>query len=165
MIVATVAAGALGLMGGSAALAAGPGSQTGGQGCQVRVVARIQAAEQAGKISQAAGHALIARVEAGHGFCFRHHLRGLLVRETAAFVGETPQQVRGELRAGMSLAQVISAHGKSVSEFEQLVIAQVTQKLSENTRLDASRKQAILAKLPALLDKVLNHVWKAPAKN
>jgi len=159
LAVLTVAA-AFGAGGAASAFAAGPGTSAAKPDWQSKAIARIQSAEKSGKLSTARGDALIARVQSG-----KHvHLgRGGLVRAAAGFVGQTPQQVRAELRSGMSLAQVIGDAGK-VSQFEQMLVTKLTDRLNQSTTIDAARKQSIITKLPSRVDRLVNHVWKAPAK-
>jgi len=156
VVVAVVAA--VGLVSAAGAFAGGGSGSAAGSGWQARAIARITAAEQAGKISQAKGGAMIARVQAGHR---PGHLRRLVFGQASSFLGMSGTDLRVELRSGKSLAQVISGHGKSVTVFEQSVVALVTARLEARPNLDPTRKQTILDKLPVRLDKLVNHVFSA----
>ena len=160
---ALAVSGAVGVTAAGSAFAAGPGSPGASQNWQGKAIARIQAAEQSGKLSKAKGDALIARVRSGKAGGFaRQGLRRGIVRAAAAFVGETPAQLRTELRSGKSIAQVIGDPAR-VKQFEQMMVGKVTDRLNKSTTVDATRKQAFLAKLPSRIDSIVNHVWSAPA--
>jgi hypothetical protein len=157
IVAATVAA--VGLVAVGGASASGGSGSAAGTGWQSRAIARITAAEQAGKVSQAKGSAMIARVQAGHRP--GAHFRRFVFRQTASYLGMSGTDLRTELRSGKSLAQVISGQGKSVSVFEQSVLAQLTARLDARPNLDPTRKRTILDKLPARLDKLVNRVFSA----
>lgn len=78
----------------------------------------------------------------------------------ASYLGLTPAQLRAQLRAGKTLAQIAVAQGKSVSGLEDAIHADVQAHLDRavaNGRLTAAREQAILARLKAHLDDIVNH--------
>jgi hypothetical protein len=78
----------------------------------------------------------------------------------AKYLGLTQAQLREQLRAGKTLAQIAVAQGKSVSGLEDAIYADVQAHLDQavaNGRLTAAREQAILARLKARLDDLVNH--------
>jgi uncharacterized coiled-coil protein SlyX len=82
----------------------------------------------------------------------------------ASYLGLTPAQLREQLKAGKTLAQIAVAQGKTVSGLEDAIYADVQAHLDRavaNGRLTAAREQAILARLKAHLDDIVNHA--APA--
>jgi hypothetical protein len=82
----------------------------------------------------------------------------------ASYLGLSPAQLREQLKAGKTLAQIAVAQGKSVSGLEDAIYADVQAHLDRavaNGRLTAAREQAILARLKAHLDDIVNHA--APA--
>jgi hypothetical protein len=82
----------------------------------------------------------------------------------ASYLGLTPAQLREQLKAGKTLAQIAIAQGKSVSGLEDAIYADVQAHLDRavaNGRLSAAREQAILIRLKAHLDDIVNHA--APA--
>jgi hypothetical protein len=82
----------------------------------------------------------------------------------ASYLGLTPAQLREQLKAGKTLAQIAIAQGKSVSGLEDAIYADVQAHLDRavaNGRLSAAREQAILTRLKAHLDDIVNHA--APA--
>ncbi|HEY3109724.1 MAG TPA: hypothetical protein VGL23_13270 [Chloroflexota bacterium] len=79
----------------------------------------------------------------------------------------TPRQLRQELRAGKSLAQVAQDHGKTRDELKQYITDRAKARLDELVkagRLTQERANQMLAKLTANLDKLIDRVHKAPAK-
>jgi hypothetical protein len=82
----------------------------------------------------------------------------------ASYLGLTQAQLREQLRAGKTLAQIAVAQGKSVSGLEDAIYADVQAYLDQavaNGRLTAAREQAILARLKARLDDLVNHTLPA----
>jgi uncharacterized coiled-coil protein SlyX len=85
----------------------------------------------------------------------------------ASYLGLTPAQLREQLRAGKTLAQIAVAQGKSVSGLEDAIYADVQAHLDQavaNGRLTAAREQAILTRLKARLDDLVNHSLPALGK-
>jgi len=82
----------------------------------------------------------------------------------AAYLGLTPAQLREQLRSGKTLAQIAVARGKTVSGLEAAIYADVQTHLDRavaNGRLSAAQEQALLTRLKARLDDIVNHA--APA--
>src|SRR4029453_13884558 len=78
----------------------------------------------------------------------------------ASYLGLTPAQLREQLKAGKTLAQIAIAQGKSVSGLEDAIYADVQAHLDRAVakgRLSAAREQAILTRLKAHLDDIVNH--------
>jgi uncharacterized coiled-coil protein SlyX len=85
----------------------------------------------------------------------------------AAYLGLTPAQLRQQLKAGKSLAQIAVAQGKSVSGLEDAIYADVQAHLDRavaNGRLTAAQEQAILSRLKTRLDDLLNHSFATMAR-
>jgi hypothetical protein len=71
----------------------------------------------------------------------------------------TPQQLRTELEAGKTLAQVATAHGKTVAGLEQAITSAVKTRLDKAVAagyLNASTEQKILTRLGQRLDALVN---------
>jgi uncharacterized coiled-coil protein SlyX len=82
----------------------------------------------------------------------------------ASYLGLTPAQLREQLKAGKTLAQIAVAQGKSVSGLEDAIYADVQAHLDQavaNGRLSAAQEQAILARLKARLDDLVNSSFPA----
>jgi len=77
----------------------------------------------------------------------------------ASYLGLSRQQLRADLAAGQTLAQIASAQGKSVLGLEQTIEAAVKIRLDQAVaagKISGSREQLILSKLPARVDKLVN---------
>ena len=158
----SIVAGAVGtvaLVASAGALASGGSGPAGGTSWQGKATARIIAAEHAGKISQAQGDAMLARIQAGHRP--GGNLRRVAFREAASSLGMSRLALRAELRSGKSLAQVLGEHNIPVGIFEQAVIAKVTAQVDARPSIAPANRQAIVAKLQTRLDKLVNHVFSA----
>ena len=89
----------------------------------------------------------------------------------ASYLGLTPAQLREQLRAGKTLAQIAVAQGKTVAGLEDAIYKDVQAHLDQavaNGRLTGAQEQAMLAQLKAHLDDIVNHsgpprVRRAPA--
>ena len=134
-----------------------------------QVVAIVVAA---GVAAAAAGGAL-AHGRPGHGHAgvgnaIRHHAAHGLFRTAADYLKLTPQALLEQLRAGKSLAEIAADRGKSVDGLKQAILAAVKTHLDKRIaagRLSADQKQAILAKLGARLDVLLNRSWTGKNKS
>src|SRR6266536_87413 len=78
----------------------------------------------------------------------------------AAYLGLTEEQLRTQLEAGKTLAQIATAQGKSVSGLEDVIYADAKSNLDQavaNGKLTASQEQTMLADLKSHLDDIVNH--------
>lgn len=76
-----------------------------------------------------------------------------------AYLDITPAQLRTELRAGKSLAQIATGHGKTVAGLKVAILDAVEARLDKavaGKRLTAAQETALLAGLSAHLDELLN---------
>ena len=81
--------------------------------------------------------------------CGRAPLARALAKETLAQTGLTREQLRAELQAGKSLAQVASANGSSEKAVVDVVIAKVTARLDQavaNGKITPEKKAEVLAR-------------------
>jgi hypothetical protein len=93
------------------------------------------------------------------------HARAALVASAAAAIGVTPKALRGELKAGTSVADVAGEHGVALDDVKARILADAKTKLDERVaagKLDPARADALLAKLTESLDEALNK-RRAPA--
>ena len=84
----------------------------------------------------------------------------------ASYLGLTRAQLRTELGAGKTLAQIAVEHGKTISGLEAAIYADVESHLDQavaNGRLTAAREQAVLDELKTHLDDIVNHAFPAGA--
>jgi hypothetical protein len=85
-----------------------------------------------------------------------------LFKTAAEYIGVERKQLLKELR-GHSLAQVAVAHGKTEAGLEAAVLANVKARLDKavaEKRMSAAHAQRISNLAPALVDRLVNHVWK-----
>jgi lambda repressor-like predicted transcriptional regulator len=90
-----------------------------------------------------------------------------LLKVAAEYVGLAPKALRAELRQGRSLAQVATARGKSVDGLEQALLAAYRAKVQAAQsagRIDATRAQQLLERAPARIEKLVNAVRAAKAR-
>ena len=93
-----------------------------------------------------------------------HGKRPLILRAAASYIGVTPRALVAELRTGKSLAQVASAHGKTVDGLKQAILAAVDRRLSRAVaagRITAEQKSRRLARFESRLDRLVSRVWRA----
>jgi len=186
--VGALAATAAVLVGAGAALAASPGTADRSSRCEARVariaerrgvtveqlttdvkarlLARIDAAEKAGRISSERAAKLRERVTEGSLCGARHHaharvaLHGML-RAAAGFLGLDREELREQL-PGTSLAALAEKQGKSVSALETAMVAPPKQRLAQavsDGKLTQARADAVLERLEDAADRLAKHVF------
>jgi hypothetical protein len=77
----------------------------------------------------------------------------------AAYLGLTEPELRAQLEAGKSLAQIASAQGKSVAGLEDVILGDAKTHLDEavaNGRLTAAQEEAMLDDLRSHVDEIVN---------
>jgi uncharacterized protein (DUF2267 family) len=93
-------------------------------------------------------------------------LRGALIEESAGAIGISADELRAELKAGKSIADVAAEHGVSLDDVKAQIIAAAEAKLQqavENGRIDQAKADEALQRLSDRLDEVLNRKREAPA--
>lgn len=136
---------------------------------QARLLARIDAAEKAGRISPERAAALRQRV-AGGNVCHaiakhrpvRIAARGML-HAAAGFLGLDREQLRAQL-PGTSLAALAAKQGKSTHDLEAAMLAPATERLSKavaSGKLSQERANMALERLQKLADALANKVFPA----
>jgi hypothetical protein len=180
-----LAAGALLLTGGGAALAAsGDGSTTPSAKCdqrlakaaetrgvsveqlrseiQGRLLARIDTAEKAGRLSSERAAKLRDRVTEG-GLCgARRHLRARaarhsMLRAAATFLDLDRQQLRTQL-PGTSLSGLAAKQGKSTADLEAAMLAPAKARVAQavaDAKLTQARADMVLERLGKLADRLV----------
>jgi hypothetical protein len=133
---------------------------------KARLLARIDAAEHAGRISSERAATLRERVSEGS-LCgaagraraaFAAH--GLL-RAAAGFLGLDRAELRAQL-PGTSLAALAEKQGKSVSALEAAMVAPAKQRLAQavaDGKLTQARADAVLERLEDAADRLAKHVF------
>jgi len=89
-------------------------------------------------------------------------LRRGLIRVTANYLGVTPAQLRTELKAGKTLAQVATEHGRTVAGLEQAIETAAKTRLDKAVtagKLSGAQEQKVLSRLQSRLDKLVNRTF------
>ena len=132
---------------------------------------RVDAEVTAGEITQAQGDAIKARIESGEfplffgghpgGFDHHGHFGGL--DAAATYLGVTAAELRTQLEAGKTLAQVAQDKGKSVDGLIQAMVDEAKTQLDAAVsagRLTQTQEDSILADLKQHITDLVN--GKAP---
>ena len=126
---------------------------------------RIDAAVAAGRITKAEGDALKQRLNSGgvplfagphHGFGHFGFFRGL--GAAATYLGLTEDQLRTELSAGKTLAQIAQAHGKSTSGLVDALVADAKSHLDAAVKAGRLTQAQANDMLSGLRDRITNMV-------
>lgn len=132
---------------------------------------QLQAAVRAGKLTQAQANAIEKRIREGAvgpgpvGPLFgprlqrRVFLRGGELGSAARYIGISSAELFEQLGAGKSLAQLATAHGKSVSGLENALIAgERTQldRLRQHGMITSAQQQKILGRIQSKISALVN---------
>lgn len=136
---------------------------------------RVDAAVAAGRLTEAQGEELKARIETGevplvglghgpgHGHGLFVHLGGL--EAAAEYLGTTTADLRTALEGGKTLAQLAEDAGKTVDGLIQALTDDAAQKLDEavaDGRLTESQRTAMLADLKQRITNLVNGTLPGP---
>ena len=120
---------------------------------------QLNAAVKAGRLTQAQANAIEKRIREGRLPALPFFRRGLLplgpgliplgplrgagipggpLATAARYIGVTPAQLFDQLGSGKSLAQIATAHGKTVSGLENAIVS------AERSRLDLARQRGLI---------------------
>jgi hypothetical protein len=131
-----------------------------------RLLARIDAAEKAGRISSERAAALRARVS-GRSLCAgRHHVRARIavrgmLRAAAEFLGLDRTELRAQL-PGSSLAGLAQKQDKSVSELEAALVAPAKERLARavaSGNIRQAHANAALDRLESAAERLATRVF------
>jgi hypothetical protein len=145
-------------------------------GLEAAVVADVQAhldqAVARGRLTKAQEQTLLTRLKSRLDDLVNHAfpkaaggrpgdgLRGpRLGASVTSYLGITPAELRSELRAGKSLAEIAVAHGKTAAGLKAAVLKAVETRLDKavaSKRLTAAQERAILDRLSTHLDRMLD---------
>jgi hypothetical protein len=146
----------------------GTQSQTGPDGRHPRgawAKAALDKLVQDGTITQAQEDAVIQALKdarpdrPGRGERF-HKLLRATIEVSAETIGITPEELKAELQAGKSIAEVAAEHNVSVDDVKQALVDAATAKINEavaNGRITQERADNLIERLPALVERVVNH--------
>ena len=129
--------------------------------------ARLDAAVAAGKLSAAQANARLARGERLIDRIVNGRLaaakqragKSRLLNVAARYIGLRPRPRAAELKAGKSLAQVATAHGKAVAGLKDALLSPVKARLDKavaSGRITSARAQTRLDRLAARVDRLIN---------
>jgi ribosomal protein S20 len=139
------------------------------------IAARIDAAVKVGKLTPEQGAKLKERLSNANGLGLR--LRGRLAMKhpglvrgihrvqrlgpVTKYLEITPQELRSELRAGKSLAQIATAHGKTVEGLVDAIVAPAKARLDkavEKGQLTRQRADELLSRLNDAVEQAVQRV-------
>lgn len=83
---------------------------------------------------------------------------GSCLTAAARYLGLSDADLRAQLRAGKTLAQVAADQGKPVDGLKAAMLAAAKSNLDANTTLTAERKAALLEQISTRLDTMINQV-------
>jgi len=143
------------------------------------ITARIDAAVEAGKLTPEQGARLKERLANAEGLGLR--LRGRLALKhpglvrgihrlhrlgpVTKYLDITPQELRSEIRSGKSLAQIATAHGKTVDGLVNVIVAPAKARLDRavaDGHVTRQRADQILARLTAGVEMAVQRVRTKP---
>jgi AraC-like DNA-binding protein len=155
---------------------------------------QLNAAVKAGKLTQAQANAIEKRIREGGVPAVPFFRRGLLplgpgqlpfgpghlpfgpklllrgvlggpLATAARYIGVTPMQLLDQLGSGKSLAQVATAHGKSVSGLENAIVSAERSRLDQARQhglITSSQEQRLLSRLQAKIAVLANRAGFGP---
>jgi hypothetical protein len=134
---------------------------------QAKLLARIEAAEKAGKISPERAAALKQRVAEGN-LCRAGHMRKQMaargmMRAAAEFLGLSREELKSQL-PGNSLAGLAQKQGKSVDALKAAMVAPAKERLAKavvDGKITKERADAALQRLEVLAGKLAAKVFPA----
>lgn len=135
---------------------------------QARLLARIDAAEKAGRIPPERATMLRDRVNEGNLCGARRHARARIARHSmlraaAAFLGLDRAQLRDQLK-GHSLADLAAAQGKSESDLETAMLAPAKARLAKAVsagEVAQARAETVLGRLEKLASRIATREFAA----
>lgn len=125
---------------------------------------KLDAAVSAGRLTSAGEQRLLARVQEVVGklvnakLAARPRAKARLLAAAAAYIGVKPKALAAEVK-GKSLAQVATAHGKTVAGLKAALLAPFQARLDKAVtagRLSSAEAQARLGLISARLDALIN---------
>ncbi len=79
-----------------------------------------------------------------------------VMKAAAGYLGLSLTQLRAQLHAGKSLADIARAQGKPVSGLKDAILAAMTSRINADTALTAQQKAAMINQVSSHLDTVIN---------
>jgi hypothetical protein len=129
---------------------------------------RVDEALANGRVTEEQAERLRARIEEGKGAGLRDALerrherrvdaRAAVIESAAEAIGISGDELRGELRAGKSVADVAGEHGVAIDDVKEQILGDAAARLAravENGRITQGQSDAMLEKLSGRLDEAL----------
>ena len=148
----------LALAGAGIAAAAGIGVTAFASSGPAPVAATLTAAAPTATPSPSASHGATAGSPTKHAHHLLAGLRHRLVVATAAATGQTPKQVRAELRSGKSLDQIAGSKAASVKAAVTADVKALLDKAVADHTITQARENAILGRLGAEVEYEICHL-------
>jgi hypothetical protein len=107
----------------------------------------------------AAAATLAAGIGVGAAAGAKHRASAGVLKAAVQYIGVSRAELLKDVRAGQTLAQIATAHGKSVDGLEAAMLAAVKSKLDAAVaagKLTSAREQALLARAQTLVDRLVN---------
>ena len=134
---------------------------------------QVEAAVTAGKLTRAQADAIEAKIAAGQGLGFGGHLRGgpggpgggmrgifgPSLTAASTYLGLTEAQIRTQLQAGKTLADIATAQGKTAAGLVDALVTAETAQLDQAVKaghLTAAQEQTILGQLKQRVTDAVN---------
>ena len=103
----------------------------------------------------AAAAALAAGIGVGSAGGAKPRAKGPVLKAAVQYIGVSRAQLLKDARAGQTLAQIATAHGKTVAGLEAAMLAAIKAKL-ETSKLTPAQQQARHARAEKLVDRLVN---------
>jgi hypothetical protein len=113
----------------------------------------------------AAAAVLVGGAGAGTAVGAKRHGQGPLLKAAAQYIGVSRAELVKDARAGKTLAQIATAHGKTVAGLKAAMLAAVKAKLDAAVtagKLTAAQEQAKLSRAEQLIDRIVNGRLSGP---
>ena len=85
------------------------------------------------------------------------------VKLAAQTIGIPAKQLVSEVKSGKTVAQVATEHGKNPTDVVNAIVAAADKKIDASTKLTATQKSKLEAKVPGAVDKFVNN-WHPEAR-
>lgn len=121
-------------------------------------------AERAAKLKEAIADGKLRKLRLGFHKRAKLVMRAAPFRVAAEYLGLPLDALKAELKQGMSLAEVATARGKSVSGLVDAMVQRLSDRLDKavaNGRISPERKQELLAKATERAEKLVAKQFKA----
>lgn len=140
----------------------------------------LDEAVAAGRIGDERAAKIRERIESGEGFGLgalkkvrehrqerKAHVRGAIIDSAANAIGITSDELRTQLKAGASIADVAAAEGVSINDVKAALTADAAARAADAVaagKIDQARADKLMATFAERLDDIVNKKRAAPAE-